>query len=113
MYIIKLDKHQKCSITIKKKIKLFLKKTITNNTFKYLTNSKISSTKLYKNDKNITNELIKLMDKDTKYTYCLNPTNLTIAETNKSTLKNMLSKHALLCNDTACASGELLYIKTN
>jgi hypothetical protein len=114
IYIIHLNSGYNCkqNITIKnnkKKVGQVLFKELGMN---YLTENKISTTKLYKNDKNIREKIKKIIDPNEKYTYCVNKDKLILAETktklNKSHIKNMLSKHILLCDESACASGEVI-----
>lgn len=73
------------------------------------------STQIYKKDKKLTTDLLKLFNPAEKYTYCLNKNNLIIVETktinNKSIIKYLLSKHILLCDKGACASGEMVIYK--
>jgi hypothetical protein len=75
---------------------------------------KISSQR-YKKDKKLMINLLKLFNPDEKYTYCLNKQNLIIFETktinNNSNIKDLLSKHMMLCNKYACASGEMVIYK--
>jgi hypothetical protein len=117
VYIIHLNSAYNCkkNITIKsnkKKIGQVLFKELGMD---YLTENKISTTKLYKNDKNMMEKLKKIIDPTEKYTYCVNKDKLILAETktktNESHVKNMLSKHILLCDDSACASGEVIIHK--
>ena len=81
---------------------------------------KILSKKILKNDKHIIDTLIKVLNVDEKYTYCLNEDNLIIVETatiqNNSNIKNFMSKHIILCQKNSCAAGELVFYndpKTN
>jgi hypothetical protein len=114
IYIIHLNSGYSCkkNITIKnnkKKVGQILFKELGMN---YLTENKISTTKLYKKDKNIREKIKQIIDPNEKYTYCVNKDKLILAETktklNKSHIKNMLSKHILLCDESACASGEVI-----
>jgi hypothetical protein len=77
----------------------------------------IDRVKIDKNDENIMNKLISMFDVNTKYTYCLNHDTLVIAETktkkNKSKIKDFFSKHGLLCDQTVCAAGEMVFKKTS
>jgi len=117
VYIIHFNStyHCKKNITIKKKKKKIEQLLFKEIGMNYLTQNKISTTKLYKNDKNITDKMKELMDPTEKYTYCVNKDKLILVETktktNNSKLKNMFSKHILLCDDTACASGEMIVHK--
>jgi len=82
-----------------------------------LKNYMIDSIKIEKNDKDIMNKMTSLFDVNTKYTYCLNHDTLVIAETktkkNKSKIKDFFSKHGLLCDQTVCAAGEMVFKKTS
>jgi len=82
-----------------------------------LKNYMIDMIKIEKNDKDIMNKMTSLFDVNTKYTYCLNHDTLVIAETktkkNKSKIKDFFSKHGLLCDQTVCAAGEMVFKKTS
>jgi hypothetical protein len=82
-----------------------------------LKNYMIDRIKIEKNDKDIMNKMTSLFDVNTKYTYCLNHDTLVIAETktkkNKSKIKDFFSKHGLLCDQTVCAAGEMVFKKTS
>ncbi len=82
-----------------------------------LKNYMIDKMKIEKNDKDIMNKMTSLFDVNTKYTYCLNHDTLVIAETktkkNKSKIKDFFSKHGLLCDQTVCAAGEMVFKKTS
>jgi hypothetical protein len=79
----------------------------------YLTQTKIATKKLYKNDTKLMAKLKKIIDPTEKYTYCVNKDKLILAETktqaNQSHLKDIMSKHILLCDESACASGEMIF----
>ena len=98
--------------TTKRKIGHFFLKEIGMD---YLTQQKMSTTKLYKNDKHIMEKIKQIIDPNEKYTYCVVKDKLILAETktklNKSKLKDFASKHMLLCDNTACASGEMIIHK--
>ena len=113
IYIMRLNTNYYCkqNCTIKRG-KDFVKKCVMDNLylFKLLTLNKVSATKLYKNDPNLMKQIKKIMDPSYVYTYCLNKNTLIFAETtsphHKSYIKNWLSKHVMLCDNSACASGE-------
>lgn len=115
MYILKFNTKYKCSnyLTLKKKTD-YIKRGIFNasDVFGYLTKDKILSKRINKTDENIMKKLINEMNPNEKYTYCLNNNKLIIVETkttqNNSSIKNWLSKHIMMCNKTACASGEMV-----
>jgi len=118
IYNIHFNEPIKCNpITIKNyfksRVKTHFKKTL-KSVLKYLMKDKIS-TQIYKKDKKFMTELLKLFNPAEKYTYCLNKNNLIIVETktinNKSIIKDLLSKHVLLCDKGACASGEMVIYK--
>lgn len=52
-----------------------------------------------------------LINKNTTYTYCLTKSTLVLSETitptNDTLIKDLMSKHILLCNENPCASGEM------
>lgn len=117
-YTISLN-NKKCkynTIEIKKKK---IQKTIINKLrfLDPLFKKKIFKKKIYKNDKDIMQKIFKLFDKRHKYTYCLNANNLTISSTKvkktDSKLKNILSKHIILCEDNPYAAGEMVFYKKN
>ena len=60
--------------------------------------------------------MTQIFDVSTKYTYCLNQDTLILAETmtkkNKSQIKDLFSKHGLLCDQTVCAAGEMVFYKS-
>jgi len=115
IYKLKFNTKYKCSnfLTLKKKTD-YLKKTIVKNIhlLKFLTKNKIFSKKINKYDKNITKKIINLMNANEKYTFCLNKNELIFAETktgkNNSTVKEWMTKHIMLCDKNACASGEMI-----
>jgi hypothetical protein len=115
IYILKFNTKYTCSnyLTLKKKSD-YIKKNIykSADVFGYLTKHKILSKKINKSDKHIMEKLIKEINPEEKYTFCLNKDTLIFAETktqeNNSLLKDWLSKHIMLCNKTACASGEMV-----
>lgn len=122
LYIIYFNKSYVCKnkLTLKKR-KLLKKITKKIKLFDYLTKNKISTTKIYKNDKDIANKFKNIIDPTEKYTYCLNNDKLILAETktlqNKSRIKKFFSKHIIICNqndlvDSLCGSGEF-YIENN
>jgi hypothetical protein len=80
-----------------------------------LKNFMVDTITLNKNDKNIMSQMIPFFDVNTKYTYCLNRNTLVIAGTktsnNKSKIKDLFSKHGLLCDQTVCAAGEMVFYK--
>jgi hypothetical protein len=115
IFILKFNTRYNCNtyLTLKKKSD-YIKKSIFKNIhlFQYLTKHKILSKKIYKKDKNIMEKIINEMNINEKYTFCLNKDTLIFAETktaeNNSMLKDWLSKHIMMCGETACASGELI-----
>jgi hypothetical protein len=112
--IILNNEKDNCTKPIILKKKKLLKSIIDKFTFlvPYFT-KKIYKKKIYKKDKNSMKNIFKLFDKRIKYTYCLNKDNLLISTTiNKKTdsrLKDLLSKHILLCNNEACCAGEMIF----
>lgn len=117
LYVIHFNTAYQCkkNITIKNsrlKIKQLLFKKIGLD---FLMENKISTIKLNKSDKNLFEKIKEIIDPVEKYTYCLNKDKLFLAETkttaNNSKIKNELSKHYILCDDTACASGEMILSK--
>lgn len=123
LYKIKLNQGFRCTkkLTLKKKVNPLTRK-IKNHPIIYdlLTHNKRTSTKTIKKNNKITKNLIKCIKPYGKYTYCLTDDTLVIAETkadeNKTkftkVIKNYTSKHFVLCDESACASGELV-IKDN
>jgi hypothetical protein len=118
IFILKFNTRYNCNtyLTLKKKSD-YIKKHVFQNIhlFKYLTKHKILTTKIFKKDKHIMEKIINEMNINEKYTFCLNKDTLIFAETktteNNSMLKDWLSKHIMLCGETACASGELIVKK--
>lgn len=117
-YTISLN-NKKCkynTIEIKKKK---IQKTIINKLrfLDPLFKKKIFKKKIYKNDKDIMQKIFELFDKRHKYTYCLNNNNLIISSTKvkktDSKLKNILSKHIIVCEDNPYAAGEMVFYKKN
>lgn len=117
LYIIHFNRAYTCrkKLTIKKTHKKIGQLLFKELGMAYLTQRKISTTKLYKNDKDLMAKMKMLIDPAEKYTYCINKNKLILAETktkaNKSNLKDILSKHNILCADTTCASGEMMFHK--
>ena len=115
IYIIKFNTNYKCTnyLTLKKKTD-YIKKSIVKNIhlLDFLTKNKLFSKKIYKYDKNIMEKIINLMNISEKYTFCLNKNTLVFAETktneNNSLIKEWMTKHIMLCNENACASGEMI-----
>jgi len=115
IYIIYFNTNYNCkkNITIKKTMSKIKKGIIQNiKLLDYLTQKKVKTVKINKNDKKIMEKITKIINPNEKYTYCLNKDTLILAETktniNKSFIKDITSKHIMLCNETACASGELV-----
>ena len=115
IYKINFNTSYKCAhnLTLKKQTDYIKKYVVKNiNLFDYLTSNKIFSKKIYKYDKKFTEKIIDNIDNFTneKYTFCLNKNTLIFAETNhnKSFIKEFMTKHIMLCDDTACASGEMV-----
>ena len=116
IYKIKFNTLYKCShnLTLKKR-EDYIKKIVKNiNLLDYLTSDKILSKKIYKHDKKFTEKIIDNIDNSAneKFTFCLNKNILIFAETktihNKSIIKDYLTKHIMLCDNSACASGEMV-----
>ena len=116
-YILKFNKTIECkkNITIKLRpiIRNFINKNVGVSNF-FSNKDKVLSIKLNKYDKNFTEKLIQHIDNynTEKFTFCLNLKNIVFQETqtseNNSTIKNILSKHMILCDEKACASGEMI-----
>jgi hypothetical protein len=115
IYIIHYNSAYKCknNITIKKTKKKIGQLLFKEMGMNYLTQTKIATKKLYKNDTKLMAKLKKIIDPTEKYTYCVNKDKLILAETktqaNQSHLKDIMSKHILLCDESACASGEMIF----
>jgi hypothetical protein len=114
IYMIHYNTAYKCkNITIKKTKKKIGQLLFKEMGMNYLTQEKIATKKLYKNDKELMTKIKKIIDPTEKYTYCVNKDKLILAETktqaNQSHLKDIMSKHILLCDDSACASGEMIF----
>jgi hypothetical protein len=115
MYILKFNTNYECKnfLTLKKKTD-YIKRGIykKSHLFGYLTQDKVLSKKINKRDANIMKKLISEINVNDKYTFCLNNDNLIFVETktseNNSFVKDWLSKHIMICNKTACASGEMV-----
>jgi hypothetical protein len=123
LYKIKLNQGFKCTkkLTLKKMVHPVTRQ-IKNNPRLYdlvTHKKKVNSRKIIKNSR-LTENLIKMIKPYEKYTYCLTNDTLVIAETKSSMnktklakiIKNYTSKHFVLCEESACASGELV-IKDN
>jgi len=115
IYMIHYNSAYKCKnhITIKKTKKKIGQLLFKEMGMNYLTQDKITTKKLYKNDTQLMAKLKKIIDPNEKYTYCVNKDKLILAETktqaNQSNLKDIMSKHILLCDESACASGEMIF----
>jgi len=115
IYKLKFNTNYKCGhyLTLKKKTD-YIKKSVVKNIhlLDFLTKNKVFSKKIYKYDKNITEKIISLMNAKEKYTFCLNKNTLVFAETktieNNSLVKEWMTKHIMLCDENACASGEMI-----
>ena len=83
---------------------------------KLLKNYMVDRVKIEKNDEGLMSKMTQIFDVSTKYTYCLNQDTLILAETmtkkNKSQIKDLFSKHGLLCDQTVCAAGEMVFYKS-
>lgn len=117
LYIIHLNQKISCKTPLGPKnnsITLRLRKYVDFSQLlkKYM----IDRLKIEKNDKDIMNKMVSVFNVNTKYTYCLNRNTLVIAETktkkNNSEIKDFFSKHGLLCDQTVCAAGEMVFYKT-
>lgn len=77
----------------------------------------VETQKIEKDDKDIMKKVVSLFDVNAKYTYCLNRNTLVVAETrtekNESKIKDLFSKHGLLCDQKVCAAGEMSFEKTS
>lgn len=112
IYILKFKTNYNCkNLTLKKKPN-YIKKNILDFLQNNAKVDKVFTKKIYTKDKNIMSEIISSINTNEKYTYCLNKNTLIFAETktreNNSLLKDWLSKHITLCDNTACASGEMV-----
>lgn len=122
-YKIKLNEGFHCEkkMTLKKMVNP-LTKTLKNfpRTYNALTHKRKSGSKTFMKNSELTANLIKYIKPYEKYTYCLTKDTLVIAETkasiNKTKLvknvKNYTSKHFVICEESGCASGELV-LKNN
>ncbi len=114
IYVLHLHKQYRCKppITLKRtagKIRRFIAKKL--HVLDYLEEHRIFSKHLPKTKTGV-QTILDNMNTKTKYTYCLNKDTLIFAETRTTTdhamLKDWLSKHIILCGDTACSSGEMM-----
>ena len=122
LYKIKLNNY-KCDkkITLKKKPRGYINLLKNNpNLYDFFSRKKLINTLLVNNNNEITENLIKIIKPYGKFTYCLTDNSLIIAETkvdrNKTKIRKLVrdvtSKHYLICDKGVCASGELM-IKDN
>ena len=122
-YKIKLNEGFRCKkiLTLKKNANIYTKTLKTfPQMYNVLTNKRKSGSKKIMKNSNLTLNLIKYIKPYEKYTYCLTKDTLVIAETKASTnktklmkyIKNYTSKHLVICEESGCASGELV-IKNN
>lgn len=108
LYKIKLNNSYKCKhYTIKRRPNIL---TRTIKYFKLYSQHLNTQKKIYKND-SCTKNLIQQIKPYKKYTYCLENDKLIIAETKQTILRDLVSKHFMICGKT-CASGEMV-IKNN
>ena len=122
LYKIKLNNY-KCDkkITLKKKPRGYINLLKNNpNLYDFFSRKKLINTLLVNNNNEITENLIKIIKPYGKFTYCLTDNALIISETkvakNKTKIRkfvrDLTSKHYLICDKGVCASGELM-IKDN
>jgi hypothetical protein len=122
LYKIKLNNY-KCDkkVTLKKKPRSYIN-ILKNNPslYDFFSRKKLINTILVNNNNEITESLIKIIKPYGKFTYCLTDNALIISETkvarNKTNVRkfvrDLTSKHYLICDKGVCASGELM-IKDN
>ena len=122
LYKIKLNNY-KCDkkVTLKKKPRSYINILKNNpNLYDFFSRKKLINTILINNNNEITENLIKIINPYGKFTYCLTDNALIISETkvarNKTKIRkfvrDLTSKHYLICDKGVCASGELM-IKDN
>jgi len=122
LYKIKLNNY-KCDkkVTLKKKPRSYINILKNNpNLYDFFSRKKLINTILVNNNNEITENLIKIINPYGKFTYCLTDNALIISETkvarNKTKIRkfvrDLTSKHYLICDKGVCASGELM-IKDN
>ena len=122
LYKIKLNNY-KCGrkITLKKKPRMYINLLKNNpNLYDFFSRKKLLNTILVNNNNELTENLIKIIKPYGKFTYCLTDNSLIISETkvarNKTKVRkfvrDLTSKHYLICDKGVCASGELM-IKDN
>jgi hypothetical protein len=122
LYKIKLNNY-KCDkkVTLKKKPRSYINILKNNpNLYDFFSRKKLINTILLNNNNEITENLIKIIKPYGKFTYCLTDNALIISETkvarNKTKIRkfvrDLTSKHYLICDKGVCASGELI-IKDN
>ena len=122
LYKIKLNNY-KCDkkVTLKKKPRSYINILKNNpNLYDFFSRKKLINTILVNNNNEITENLIKIIKPYGKFTYCLTDNALIISETkvarNKTKIRkfvrDLTSKHYLICDKGVCASGELM-IKDN
>ena len=122
LYKIKLNNY-KCDkkVTLKKKPRSYINILKNNpNLYDFFSRKKLINTLLVNNNNEITENLIKIIKPYGKFTYCLTDNALIISETkvakNKTKIRkfvrDLTSKHYLICDKGVCASGELM-IKDN
>ena len=122
LYKIKLNNY-KCDkkVTLKKKPRSYINILKNNpNLYDFFSRKKLINTILVNNNNEITESLIKIIKPYGKFTYCLTDNALIISETkvarNKTKIRkfvrDLTSKHYLICDKGVCASGELM-IKDN
>jgi hypothetical protein len=116
-YILKFNNPISCrkSLTIKLRpiIRKFINEKLNFSSF-FSNKDKVFSLKLNRYDNHFTEKIIKYIDnyKNEKYTFCLNKNSFIFQETktheNSSIIKDLMSKHMILCDKNPCAAGEMV-----
>lgn len=116
-YVIKFNNpiscRKKLTIKLRPTIRTYINEKISFSSF-FSNKDRVLSLKINKYDNNITEKIIKYIDNydNEKYTFCLNKNTFIFQETktheNRSIIKDLMSKHMILCDQHACAAGEMV-----
>ena len=116
-YVLKFNTPISCRKNLTIKLRPFIRKYINEklNFSSFFSNKdRVLSLKINKYDKHFTEKIIKYIDNydNEKYTFCLNNKSFIFQETkthdNSSIIKDLISKHMVLCDKNACAAGEMV-----
>ena len=116
-YVLKFNNPITCRKNLTIKLRPFIRKIINEklNFSSFFSNKdRVLSLKINKYDKHFTEKIIKHINNydNEKYNFCLNNKSFIFQETktheNSSIIKDIISKHMILCDKNACAAGEMV-----